>query len=48
MSWFKRRPRTKEPVKPTPHHSSPMGEKKMKEMKQSVNPDKKATQNSSR
>ena len=36
MSWFKRKPRTKEPLKHLPHHRrSPVSEKMMKEAKQS-------------
>lgn len=34
MSWFKRRPKTKEPAKQAPHNTSPMTEKKLKESKQ--------------
>jgi hypothetical protein len=36
MSWFNRRPRTKEPQKHIPHHRrSPVAEKMLKEAKQS-------------
>jgi hypothetical protein len=31
MSWFKRKPRLKEPQKQHPHHSSPAAEKLWKE-----------------
>jgi hypothetical protein len=38
MSWFKRRPRVKEPVKQTPHHTSPLSQKLLKEQKEAVKP----------
>lgn len=34
MSWYMRRPKTKEPPKQVPHHHSPMSEKVMKEAKE--------------
>ena len=35
MSWFRRKPRTKEPQKYTPHHRrSPLSEKMLEEAKQ--------------
>lgn len=33
MSWYKRRPRIKEPPKSAPHHTSPMAEKILEESK---------------
>ena len=37
MSWFKRRPRTKEPIRQVPHHNfSPMTEKILEETKKQV------------
>jgi hypothetical protein len=42
MSWFKRKPRTKEPVKHiTPHRTSPIAEKMLKEAKIKVRSTKK-------
>jgi hypothetical protein len=38
MSWFKHRPRVKEPGKHYPHTTSPMAEQHMKEMKERVKP----------
>jgi hypothetical protein len=38
MSWFKRRPRIKEPAKLVPHHTSPLAEKIRKEAKEATNP----------
>mgnify|MGYP003338463997 CR=1 FL=1 len=38
MSWFKRRPRTKEPEKLFPHHSSPFAEKALEEAKERAKP----------
>lgn len=38
MSWFKRRPRTRDPIKTTPRESSPLTEKILKENKQAVSP----------
>lgn len=35
MSWFKRRPRVKEPPKLVPHHSSPIARKMLEEAKES-------------
>jgi hypothetical protein len=35
MSWFNRRPRVKEPPKHTPHRTSPIAEKVLKEAKKS-------------
>ena len=34
MSWFNRRPRTKEPQKLTPHHTSPITERILDEAKE--------------
>jgi hypothetical protein len=43
MSWFKRSPRTKEPIKHTPpHRSSPASEKMLDEAKK-TGPDKKSS-----
>ena len=36
MSWFNRRPRVKEPQKLTPHHSSPIAQKMLEEVKKQV------------
>jgi hypothetical protein len=36
MSWFKRRPRVKEPPKTKGHRSSPTAEKMLEENKKSV------------
>jgi len=33
MSWFKRKPRIKEPERQHPHHHSPLSEKLWKEVK---------------
>jgi hypothetical protein len=41
MSWFMRRPRTKEPSKQIPHLTSPITEKVLEEMKDKVRPPKK-------
>jgi hypothetical protein len=41
MSWFRRRPRIKEPEKLTPHHSSPFARKAMEEAKELAKPIKK-------
>lgn len=38
MSWFKRRPRIKEPEKLIPHHFSPLSEKALKEAKEKTQP----------
>jgi len=41
MSWFKRRPRVKEPPKQIPHHrNSPATERLLKETKESTKPTK--------
>ena len=34
MSWFKRRPRVKEPPKLIPHHTSPIARKMLEEAKE--------------
>lgn len=34
MSWFKHRPKVREPSRRTPHNSSPMSEKLFKETKE--------------
>ena len=40
MSWFKRKPRLKEPSKPSaPHRTSPVSEKMMEEAKKRRAPD---------
>jgi hypothetical protein len=36
MSWFKHKPRTKTPPKLQPHHSSPIADKILKEIKLEV------------
>ena len=38
MSWYKRRPRAKEPPKSTPHHTSPLTQRLLKEQKEAVSP----------
>ena len=43
MSWFKRRPRTKEQPKQTPQHTSPMTDKLLKESKKKMREDPKIT-----
>jgi hypothetical protein len=43
MSWFNRRPKAKEPAKTSPHVTSPMTEKKLKEAKDSLRKVKKDT-----
>jgi hypothetical protein len=40
MSWFKRRPRVKEPPKQTPQHTSPLTRKLLKEQQDAVKPKK--------
>jgi hypothetical protein len=40
MSWFNRRPRAKEPLKQTPHHTSPLTQRLLKEQKEAVSPKK--------
>ena len=43
MSWFRRRPKIKEPSRQAPHHTSPMTEKKLEESKELGPTKKKST-----
>lgn len=38
MSWYKRTPKVKQPIKQFPHTSSPMTEKVLKNVKESTKP----------
>ena len=38
MSWYRRRPRTKEPEKLRPHHSSPIADRMLEEAKKTKEP----------
>jgi hypothetical protein len=46
MSWFNRRPKIKEPLKQTPHLSSPITDRKLEEAKDRGPKKKKATDKS--
>lgn len=39
MSWFRRRPKLREPERKVPHHTSPITERHLKDVKEKTKPE---------